>query len=157
MSLSARSTDLPHRFDALLEEVKVRVARHLAREDDVAVEVPELLARRERANLAQVLVECILGLLAARLAAEPQAVRRLEPVVTRRNGRPLFGGAAAARRSRGGLVRLPVAVITVVWPQADDRRERKRSRRYRHVRVLLLYYPYKIVGILLNTDDNTYA
>ena len=84
------STDLPHWFDALLEEVKVRVARHLAGEDDVAVEVPELFARRERANVAQVLVECILSLLPARLAAEPQAVGGLQPVVARRYRRPLL-------------------------------------------------------------------
>ena len=116
------STDLPHWFDALLEEVKVRVARHLAGEDDVTVKIPELLARRERANLAQVLVECILSLLAARLAAEPEAVGGLEPMVARRNGRLLLR-SGAARSSRGRLIRLPVAVVTVVGPQAAGRDE----------------------------------
>ena len=115
------STDLPHWFDALLEEVKVRVARHLAGEDDVTVKIPELLARRERANLAQVLVECILSLLAARLATEPHAVRRLKSVVARRDRRPLLRGTAAPSGSRGGLVRLAVAVVTVVGPQAAGR------------------------------------
>ena len=117
------STDLPHWFDALLEEVKVRVARHLAGEDDVTVKIPELLARRERANLAQVLVECILSLLAARLAAEPEAVGGLEPMVARRNGRLLLRSGAAGRSSRGRLIRLPVAVVTVVGPQAAGRDE----------------------------------
>ena len=117
-ALSAKSTDLPHWFDAILEEVKVRVARHLAREDDVAVEVPELFARRERAYLAQVLVECILSLLPARLAAEPQAVGGLEPVVARWNRRLLLRSAAPAGGSRGGLIRLSVAVVTIVGPQA---------------------------------------
>ena len=117
------STDLPHWFDALLEEVKVRVARHLAGEDDVTVKIPELLARRERANLAQVLVECILSLLAARLAAEPEAVGGLEPMVARRNGRLLLG-SGAARSSRGRLIRLPVAVVTVVGPEAAGRDEK---------------------------------
>ena len=117
------STDLPHWFDALLEEVKVRVARHLAGEDDVTVKIPELLARRERANLAQVLVECILSLLAARLAAKPEAVGGLEPMVARRNRRLLLR-SGAGRSSRRRLIRLPVAVVTVVGPEAVGRDEK---------------------------------
>ena len=101
--------------------MKVRVTRHLAGKYDVAVEVPELLARGERADLAQVLVERILSLLPARLAAEPHAVRRLESVVARRDRRPLLRGAAAPSGSRGGLVRLAVAVVTVVGPKAAGR------------------------------------
>ena len=89
---------LPHRLDAVLEEVEVGVRLQVARPRQVRVERPELLAGGEAADAAQAGVEVVAGRRGGagrrrlgrgrrgggRLAAEPQAVARLQPVLARR-------------------------------------------------------------------------
>ena len=76
---------LPHGLDPHLEQVEVAVAGEVARLDQVTVERPELLAGAEPSYQLEILVE-IVALLPGVPPAVPQAILRLEPMVTLRDG-----------------------------------------------------------------------
>ena len=72
---------LPHRLDAHLEEVEVRVAGEVPRLHQVAVQTPELLAAPEPPDKFEVLVEIVI-LFSWTAARVPQAILGLESVLT---------------------------------------------------------------------------
>ena len=76
---------LPHRLDAHLEEVEVRVAGEVPRLHQVAVQTPELLAAPEPPDKFEVLVEIVI-LFSWTAARVPQAILGLESVLTLRYG-----------------------------------------------------------------------